>query len=133
MAMNLQIFVKKENPNVDSSYPCFAVISLDYVLKKDENHYPQVFLKECKQMVSTVAFVFKVIRPIYFSAVKNVSFPQSRKFSLFKKFSTLKEIVLDQEIFPQSRKVSAVEETLLNDRNFPQSRRCFTKIFFLIK
>ena len=24
-----------------------AVISLDFVLKKDENYYPQVFLKEC--------------------------------------------------------------------------------------
>ena len=31
-----------------SNYLCLAVRLLDYVLKKDENRYPQVFLKECK-------------------------------------------------------------------------------------
>ena len=33
---------------VDSRHTCLAVISLDSALKKDENYYPQVFLKECK-------------------------------------------------------------------------------------
>ena len=35
---------------VDSNHACLAVISLDSTLKKDENHYPQVFLKECKSI-----------------------------------------------------------------------------------
>ena len=29
-------------------YTCLAVISLDSTLKRDDNYYPQVFLKECK-------------------------------------------------------------------------------------
>ena len=32
---------------MDSNHICLAVISLDSALKKDENYYPQVFLKEC--------------------------------------------------------------------------------------
>ena len=41
-------FFDKEFPKVDSYHTCLAVISLDFALKKDENYYPQVFLKECK-------------------------------------------------------------------------------------
>ena len=41
-------FYHKEIPKVDSNHTCLAVISLDSALKKDENYYPQVFLKECK-------------------------------------------------------------------------------------
>ena len=41
-------FYDKEIPKVDSNYICLAVISFDSALKKDENYYPQVFLKECK-------------------------------------------------------------------------------------
>ena len=33
---------------VGTNYTCLAVISLDSALKKDENYYPQVFLKERK-------------------------------------------------------------------------------------
>ena len=33
---------------VDSNHTCLAVTSFDYALKKDENYYPLVFLKECK-------------------------------------------------------------------------------------
>ena len=33
---------------MDSNHTFLAVISLDSALKKDENYYPQVFLKECK-------------------------------------------------------------------------------------
>ena len=29
-------------------YTRLAVILIDFLLKKDENYYPQVFLKECK-------------------------------------------------------------------------------------
>ena len=41
-------FYDKEIPKVDSNHNCLAVISLDSTLKKDDNYYPQVFLKECK-------------------------------------------------------------------------------------
>ena len=40
MMIKLQIFTK-----VDPSYTCLAVISSDSALKKDENYYPQVFLR----------------------------------------------------------------------------------------
>ena len=33
---------------VDSNHSCLAVSSLDSALKKHENHYQQVLLKECK-------------------------------------------------------------------------------------
>ena len=41
-------FYDKETPNVDSNHTCSAAISLDSALKKEENYYSQVFLKECK-------------------------------------------------------------------------------------
>ena len=41
-------FHDKEATKVGSKYTCLAVISLDSFLKRDENYYPQVFLKECK-------------------------------------------------------------------------------------
>ena len=43
-------FYDKEIPEVDSNYICLAVISFDSALKKDENYYPQVFLRECKSI-----------------------------------------------------------------------------------
>ena len=45
--MKLQIFTIKV-PETDSYHTCLAVITVDSSLKKDENYYPQVFLKECK-------------------------------------------------------------------------------------
>ena len=39
-------FYDKKIPKLDSNHTCLSVISLDSALKKDENHYPQVFLKE---------------------------------------------------------------------------------------
>ena len=33
---------------VDSNYTCLTVISLYSALKKDENYYPKMFLKESK-------------------------------------------------------------------------------------
>ena len=35
---------------MDFNHTCLAVISLDSILKKDENYYPQAFLKECKDI-----------------------------------------------------------------------------------
>ena len=39
MAMNLQTFM-------DANHTFLVVISLDYVLKKEDTYYPQRFLKE---------------------------------------------------------------------------------------
>ena len=36
-------FYDKKIPKVDSNHTCLAVISLDSVLKKDENYYLQLF------------------------------------------------------------------------------------------
>ena len=44
----------KNIPKIDSNHTCLAVISLDSALKKDENYYPQVFLKECKYIEKKV-------------------------------------------------------------------------------
>ena len=41
-------FYDKKIPKVHCNHTCLAVISLDSALKKDDNYYPQVFLKECK-------------------------------------------------------------------------------------
>ena len=49
----LSIIKRFENQNKclilnDSNHNCLPVISLYSVIKKDENYYPEVFLKECK-------------------------------------------------------------------------------------
>ena len=41
-------FYDKEIPKVDSNHTCLAVIILDSALKKDDNYYPKVFLKQYK-------------------------------------------------------------------------------------
>ena len=41
-------FYNKEITKADSNHTCLAVINLDSALKKDDNYYPQGFLKECK-------------------------------------------------------------------------------------
>ena len=39
-------FHDKEIPKLGSNYTCLAVILVGFVLKKDENYHPQMFLKE---------------------------------------------------------------------------------------
>ena len=39
-------FYPKKIPKL--THTCLAVISLDSALKKNDNYFPQVFLKECK-------------------------------------------------------------------------------------
>ena len=39
---------------MDSNHTCLVVISLDSVLNKDGNYYPQVFLKGCKYIKKKV-------------------------------------------------------------------------------
>ena len=41
-------FYDKKFPRVGSNHTCLAVISLDSALKKNDNYYPQVLLKECR-------------------------------------------------------------------------------------
>ena len=41
-------FYDKQIPKADSNHTFLAVISLDYALKKDNNYYLQVSLKEFK-------------------------------------------------------------------------------------
>ena len=41
-------FYAKKIPKLDSNHTCLAVISLDSALKKNDNYFPQVFLKECR-------------------------------------------------------------------------------------
>ena len=41
-------FYDKKVSKLDSNHTCLAVINLDSALKKDDNYYLQVFLKECK-------------------------------------------------------------------------------------
>ena len=41
-------FYDKKIPKLGSNHTCLAAISLDSALKKDDNYYPCVFLKECK-------------------------------------------------------------------------------------
>ena len=47
-------FHNKEIPKAGSDCTCLAVITIDSVLKKDENHYVQVFLKEFKYIEKEV-------------------------------------------------------------------------------
>ena len=44
----------KEIPMLDSNHTFLAVISLDSALKKDDNYYPQLFLKVCKYIEKNV-------------------------------------------------------------------------------
>ena len=70
-------------------------------------------------MVSTLPFVFEIIRPNIFSAVKNPqstvhsqgNFPQSSKFSTVKEIFTINGIFHNQGIFLQSRNFSTIKET----------------------
>ena len=47
-------FYYKEIPKMDSNHTCLAVFSLDSALKKDENYYLELFLKECKYIEKKV-------------------------------------------------------------------------------
>ena len=50
-------FHDNEIPKVNSNYTCLAVALFDFVLKKDQNYYPQVFLKECKHIEKGKKFI----------------------------------------------------------------------------
>ena len=47
-------FLRRKIPKLDSNHACWTVITLDYTLKEDDSYYPQVFLKECKYLEKNV-------------------------------------------------------------------------------
>ena len=47
-------FYDKKIPKLDSNHTSLAVIGLDSALKKDDNYYLEVFLKECKYIEKKV-------------------------------------------------------------------------------
>ena len=47
-------FYNKKIPKADSNHTYLTVISLDSALKKDENYYPQLLLKDCKHIEKKV-------------------------------------------------------------------------------
>ena len=49
-------FYDEESLKIDFNYTCLVVITLHSALKKDENYYQQVFLKECKYIEKKVTW-----------------------------------------------------------------------------
>ena len=62
---------------LDSNHTCWAVISLDSALKKDENYYPQAFLKSVNILRTKWLDMFIIIWVIFLlmmtSLMKNKS------------------------------------------------------------
>ena len=52
--MKSQIYTIKKVPKLDSNHTYLAVNGRDSAIKKDENYYLQVFLKECKYIEKKV-------------------------------------------------------------------------------
>ena len=48
--VKLQIFMIKNISKIDSNHTFLAVINLDSTIKKVENYFLQVFLKQCKDI-----------------------------------------------------------------------------------
>ena len=48
MVIKLQIFGINKIPKINSNHTYLAVISLDFVLKKDKSNYLQLFLNKFK-------------------------------------------------------------------------------------
>ena len=50
-------FHDKEILKVDSNCTCLVVISLDSIVKRDENYYPQVFLKSVNTLEKVIIHI----------------------------------------------------------------------------
>ena len=105
--------------------PLNIIFILSTVKKANELSFCSRF-KISVLIVSTLAFVFKIIRSIIFSAVKKVSLHSQGTFLQSRNFSTVKKLLHSQGNFPQSGKFSTVVEIF---------HRCgiFHKFFSLIK
>ena len=73
-------FYDKQIPKVGSNHTCLAVITLDSALKKDDNYYPQMLLKECKYIDK------KVIRHIIDNSSNFSSSDESEEEQIFAAF-----------------------------------------------
>ena len=108
----------------------------DFIYNKKVNK-----LRACSRLKIYVLMVFKIIKPIIFSVVKKISFPQSRKFFLVKSifpqsrnFYTnkivFKQVFHSQGTCPQSSNVSLVKDTVkgffVHHDNFPWLRNFST-------
>ena len=110
-------FHDKEVPKVDCNHTRLAVISLDSALKKDDNYYTRVFLKECKYIEQ------KVIRHIIDTLSDFSSFNKSdeelmfsgKYLSLKRVFRVSRELLLNLFIIDQ-----AIDE--LSHLSFKQKR-----------
>ena len=73
----MKFFTIKKIPMLDSNHTCWAVISLDSALKKDENYYPQAFLKSVNILRTKWLDMFIIIWVIFLlmmtSLMKNKS------------------------------------------------------------
>ena len=59
--MKLQIFTIKKIPKLGFNHTCLAVISLNSVVKKDDNYLPRAFIKKCKTLVcNTRVYILRV-------------------------------------------------------------------------
>ena len=53
---------------MDSNHTCLVVIKLESVFKKDDNDYPQVFLKECKYIEKKSNYIYQWQLEWFFSS-----------------------------------------------------------------
>ena len=79
-------------------------------------------------MISLLVFVFKIIRPIIFSTVKKVTFPQSRKFSAIKKISQNQGNFLQSTFSANKDQKGSLKAKLL----YPFNSKYYGKIFLAL-
>ena len=76
-------------------------------------------------MVSTSAFVFKIIRPIIFSSVKKVSFPESRKYSTIKEIFYKLRLLHSERFYAYKDQKGSLKAKILD----PFNTKSYVKIF----
>ena len=59
-------------PNAGSNHTCLEAITIDFALKKKENYYLEVFLKECKYVKKKwLDILLKIQKFLVMSLMKN--------------------------------------------------------------
>ena len=110
----------KEIPKVDTNHTCLAVTSLDSSLKKDENYYRNVFLKECKYIEK------KLVRHIYgnlsyFLLLISLMSVMKNRLSIYFNHSVFGIFMISQKLYLNLSKYVdklLVGKTLINIRHF---------------
>ena len=80
---------------MDSNHTCLAVINLDSALKKYENYYPQVFLKECNYIKK------KVIRH-FIDDLESISDDSDNRLKLLS-YCFFKNVLFEKVIFQKNQ------------------------------